>query len=144
MLVQARHLGLVLHPFTSRWRMLAVLIAYIDESGAHGGPDDVFTVGGFVARDERWRRIEGTWNRLLARRVFHMVDFENRCGEFEDWPTERRRIVLISGLADSLRGNVAIGIAHSVPFKDFREEFCPSVKHQKAVLRLAYSFLLKS
>jgi hypothetical protein len=28
-----------------------LVIAFLDESGAHGGPDDVFTLGGCRARE---------------------------------------------------------------------------------------------
>ena len=90
------------------------VIAFLDESGAHGGPNDVFTVGGWVAREKRWARIEKTWNARLGRRVFHMVDFEHRKGEFATWPREARRIELIAALVDSIQGNEAFGTAHSV------------------------------
>jgi hypothetical protein len=54
------------------------VIAYLDESDAHGGPDDVFTLGGCVASENRWERIETVWDKRLGGRVFHLVDFENR------------------------------------------------------------------
>src|SRR5882724_100279 len=101
-----------MHPMASRQRLL-LLIAYFDQNGAHGGPGDVFTLGTFVARDDRWRRIEAGWNKALKHRVFHMVDFSHGHGDFEGWPSERRRIPLLAQLVDYLRGNVALGVAHS-------------------------------
>jgi hypothetical protein len=120
------------------------MIAYFDESGAHGGQGDVFTLGTFVARDERWRRIEAGWNKALKRRVFHMVDFSHRHGDFEKWPSERARIPLLAQLVDSLRGNVALGVAHSVTFDDFKAIFGRNLSGHRETVRAAYVFLLKS
>jgi hypothetical protein len=80
------------------------VIAFLDESGAHGGLDDVFTVGGWIAREERWQRIKRVWDSRLGHRVFHMNHFENRKDNFRLWPQEKRRVQLISALADSIQG----------------------------------------
>jgi uncharacterized protein DUF3800 len=132
-----------MYPSTCRRKLLSVVIAYFDESGAHGGPDDVFTLAGLVARDERWTRVEGFWDRQLKRRTFHMTDFENRKGEFVGWPSPKNRILLIASLADSLRGNITYAVAHSVIYKDFGEVFCPNLNHKKT-LRFAHGVLLLS
>jgi len=121
-----------------------VIKAFFDESGAHGGPDDVFTVGGFVARESRWKRIAAAWDKQLGRRVFHMNHFENREGDFKDWPkTQAKRIELISALADSIQGNEAFGTAHSVDICAFHELMCPTTSFHQAK-RLAYGFMLQS
>jgi len=120
------------------------MIAYLDESGAHGGSFDVLTVGGFVASQARWARIEQTWNGLLKKRVFHMTDFERRYGDFEVWPREKRRIPLLAALADSVAGNVSMGVADSVVLADFRDAWCPPGAQHRHVLRLAYTFLVIS
>jgi hypothetical protein len=120
------------------------LIAYFDESGPHGGVSaDVFTLGGFIADRQRWGRVEVTWDKLLGRRVFHAVDFHHRREEFKNWPSERRRIPLIAALADSLRGNVWAGVAHSVRYEEFGSVFCPGAREKKR-LRLASGALLIS
>src|SRR5713101_8725914 len=95
-MVSARCLASLLHPASSKWKTLVVLKAFFDESGAHGGHDDVFTVGGFVARESHWTGTLRVWDRRLRHRVFHMTDFENRRGEFAQWPSEKQRIPLIS------------------------------------------------
>ncbi len=118
------------------------MIAFLDESGAHGGPDDVFTLGGFVAREHRWSRIERIWNLRLGHRVFHMNHFENRHGEFKVWPRETRRVQLIASLADSLQGNEAFGTAHSVHLERFRRIVCPPNAELRHVKRFAYGVLL--
>jgi hypothetical protein len=118
------------------------MIAFLDESGAHGGPNDVFTVGGLVAREKRWERITRVWNVWLGRRVFHMTDFENRRGEFATWPKPKRRVELIASLANSIQGNEAFGSAHSVHLQPFKEIMCPPDAELHHVKRFAYGMLL--
>jgi hypothetical protein len=118
------------------------VIAFLDESGAHGGPDDVFTLGGWVAREKRWARIEAIWNARLGRRVFHMTDFENRKGGFVAWPKEERRIPLVAALADSIQGNEAFGTAHSVHLEPFKAIMCPPDAQIHHIKRFAYGMLL--
>ena len=144
--VFSREIARVLHPVSSRWRTLAILIAYFDESGGHGGRGgEVFTLGGCVARSERWTRVERAWDRALGRRVFRMSEFENRKGAFETWPSSRRRIPLNAGLADSLAGNISVAIGHSLIFNDFAEVFAPGGGVSRPILlRHAYLFLLQS
>jgi hypothetical protein len=129
------------HSAQIRWKAL-VVIAFLDESGAHGGPDDVFTLGGWVAREKRWARIEKVWNARLGRRTFHMTDFENRKGDFAAWPREERRVALIAALADSIQGNEAFGTAHSVHLKPFNAIMCPPNAQMQHVKRFAYGMLL--
>jgi len=118
------------------------VIAYLDESGAHGGPDDVFTLGGWVAQEKRWHRIETVWDRWLGSRVFHMVDFENRYGDFANWPNPKKRIPLLAALADSIQGNGAVGTAHSIHLQPFKAIMCPPDAHIHHVKRFAYGMLL--
>src|SRR5439155_21269531 len=105
-------------------------------------PDDVFTVGGWVARERRWSRIEHVWDSLLGRRVFHMNDFQNRKGEFAAWPKETRRVALIAALADTIQGNEAFGTAHSVHLEPFQRIMCPPKAELRHVKRFAYGVLL--
>ena len=118
------------------------MIAYLDESGAHGGPDDVFTLGGWVARERRWERIEAVWDARLGSRVFHMVDFENRRGDFATWPNPKKRIPLVAALADSIQGNEAFGTAHSIHLEPFKAIMCPPDAQMHHVKRFAYGMLL--
>jgi hypothetical protein len=122
-----------------------LLKAYFDESGAHGGQNDVFALGGFVAPEERWERIEEVWNDQLGRRVFRMSHWENRKGEFDGWPSEKRRLPLIAALTDSVRNNIqnthSLGTSHAVVFNVFCEALCPEASPHQAK-RLAYGCLL--
>jgi len=119
-----------------------VVIAFLDESGAHGGLDDVFTVGGWIAREARWERIAQVWDKRLGRRVFHMNHFENRKDIFKDWPKPSRRVELIAALADSIQGNEAFGTAHSMHLEPFRRIMCPPDAELHQVKRFAYGMLL--
>ena len=118
------------------------MIAFFDESGAHGGDDDVFTVGGWVARDRSWNRISDIWDSTLRHRVFHMNHWENRRGEFSSWPSEKRRASFIAALADSIQGQEVFGVAHSVHLDPFRRIMCPENNKLGHVKRFAYGVLL--
>src|SRR5713101_2639402 len=142
-IVWARGLSSLLHPASSQRKTLVVLRAFFDESGAHGGPGDVFTVGGFVARESQWTGTLKVWARRLRHRVFHMTDFENRRGDFALWPSEKQRVPLISALANSIQTHEVFGTAHSVQFRPFWNILCPGKTVHQAK-RLAYGLLLTS
>jgi hypothetical protein len=127
----AAGLGGLLHPTGSRWKLLAVPIAYFDDSGAHGGPADVFTIGGWVAKAPPWTRLERAWDRALGWRVLHMVDFSHRRGDFKSNWSEKKRIQLVANLADSIRNTIIFGVAHSVILADFKQVFAPDIGYQQ-------------
>jgi hypothetical protein len=52
----------IVHPRSARARVMAVLKAYIDESG-FGGP--TFALCGFVATEAQWKNVEDGWQKLL-------------------------------------------------------------------------------
>lgn len=132
----------LLHPPSSRKRMLAVVIGYFDESGAEDKP--VFSVAGFVAGAGRWSRFEHHWNKELDRYdvdAFHMTDFECREGEFrdKDW-TNEERTEFIRQLAHHIKNTVAVGVGYSVIVDDFRAVFCPQATPRE-VVKWAYVVL---
>lgn len=63
-LVQIGDFADMLHPMASRWRALALLRAYFDESGTHGGL--VTSIGGFIASKESWVQFELDLATVLA------------------------------------------------------------------------------
>ncbi|HSL22954.1 MAG TPA: DUF3800 domain-containing protein [Vicinamibacterales bacterium] len=68
------------------------MIAYFDESGTHAGAT-VLSVGGYMAPAEGWAAFDVEWQQALsdyAIEYFRMADFENRQGQFRNWPTNRR------------------------------------------------------
>jgi hypothetical protein len=69
---------------------IAVLKAYMDESGTHDG-SPVVTVGLYAGVPINWRRWTKDWNRQKRPiKVFHAVDAHNRTGEFEGWSRPAR------------------------------------------------------
>lgn len=68
---------------------VAVLKAYMDESGVHDGSEAI-TVAAYVGRPSDWQQWTKMWN--AAKRpikVYHAVDAQNRTGEFRGWTQER-------------------------------------------------------
>lgn len=135
----------LLHAKGCRRRMLAVVTAFFDESGAEDKP--VFSVAGFVSSEKRWDRFDYHWEKELRKRdvsVFHMTDFENREGEFKDkdW-TNQNRIEFIGQLAHIIKNTIIVGVGHAVLLDDFRTVFCPEVSSRETLKR-AYVFLFHS
>ncbi|MGO9947281.1 MAG: hypothetical protein ACLPWG_10580, partial [Steroidobacteraceae bacterium] len=69
---------------------IAVLKAYMDESGTHD-ESPVVTVGLYVGMPVNWSKWTKDWNRNKRPiKVFHSVDAHNRTGEFEGLTREAR------------------------------------------------------
>lgn len=72
-------LAKALHPRASRWRAMALLNAYFDESGTHAG-SAVTAIAGCVALEDAWADLEPKWAAELGIyadlgvRSFHMTD----------------------------------------------------------------------
>jgi hypothetical protein len=92
---------------------LAVLKAYIDESGVHDG-SPVLTVAAYLSRPQQWQAWTKRWN--AAKRpikVFHATDCANLRGEFKGWePTARDALVakLLPIIAEADFPGVVVGI----------------------------------
>jgi hypothetical protein len=68
---------------------IAVLKAFIDESGVHDG-SPVLTVGAYLGRQKVWREWTKAWN--VAKRpikVYRAADAANLEGEFTSWTNEQ-------------------------------------------------------
>jgi hypothetical protein len=99
--------------------VVAVLRAYLDESGIHDS-SPVLTVGAYIARPRMWQTWTKRWN--AAKRpikVFHAADAANLRGEFKDWThgqvAELVKKLLATIVDAELRG-IVIGI-HMVEFR---------------------------
>jgi hypothetical protein len=85
-----------------RGKVVAVLWAYMDESGEHDPDTGLLTrltVGCAIAANDSWEALEPRWNEVLAdagiaETGFHMTDFEARQGPYEYWDEPKRRDVL--------------------------------------------------
>lgn len=113
---QVRRMARLLHPSTSKARMLAVydLTAYMDESGTHGGASIV--VGGYLAAADEWERFEAAWMPVINREgltAFHAADCMARIEEFKGWKWERcdrvyRELISIIGQHNFFAAAMAI------------------------------------
>jgi hypothetical protein len=69
---------------------VAVLKAYVDESGTHAG-SPVVVVGLYVGKPKVWAEWTKDWNRNKKPiKVYHAVDCHNRIGEFDGWDRPTR------------------------------------------------------
>ena len=135
----------LLHTSDRRRRLLALVTAYFDESGAEDRP--VFAVAAFLSSERKWKRFDEEWRKELRRRrvsIFHMTDFESRWGEFKDkdWSNDDRT-AFIAQLAHIIKNTIIIGVGHAVLLQDFRCVFCPDASGEE-LLRRAYVFLFHS
>lgn len=55
----------LLHPSASRWKALAMLRAYLDESGTHDG-SAVVSIGGLIGSKVEWEALEPPWDAVLS------------------------------------------------------------------------------
>jgi hypothetical protein len=86
--------------------LMAIFTAYFDASGSLGDKNvRVFTVAGFIAKQERWAAFEREWrlvrDNLGLAGCLHMKEFNFSRGAFESWPPDDpRRPKLIDALTD--------------------------------------------
>jgi hypothetical protein len=113
-------LARVAHPACSRERLLAMFIAYFDESG-HPSDTLVMTMAGVVATAKNWARFEEKWKRILRRyqvSALHMTDYESGHGEFTGWDADKR-VSFIADLAGILKNTMMYGVANSLTVQDW-------------------------
>jgi hypothetical protein len=86
-----------LHPSSSSHKVVAVLQAYLDESGTHA-QSPVVMIGGFVASADLWGLIETDWNGILANigvPYFHASECEAGDGIYWSIPRELRDALFV-------------------------------------------------
>lgn len=89
-------LARLLHPVTSKKKILAALAASTDGSGIHD-TSRICAVAGYVGTEEEWDLFESRWTGAIKEAgitAFRMPDFENRRGEFAGWSDTKRRLFL--------------------------------------------------
>ncbi len=101
--------------FCTKAKTMSFFSAYIDESGTHGG-SPVIIVGGAIADNLNWYKIERTWNAVLKRyglTKFHAARCNGFYEEFYGWSWEKRTSLykkLTAIMNDSIKLVVAQGV----------------------------------
>ena len=94
-MIPIRILARILHPLSSKTRLVLALTAYMDESGHSADPALHFAgMAGFIAPGLAWDEFEKSWSAILNQfelEWFHMNEFAHFEGPFEGWDEKRRR-----------------------------------------------------
>lgn len=78
----------MVHPISAKWKSLAMIQVYIDESGTHSNAP-VCIMAGYIGHKDSWVKFETEWLKLLSEfnddniRFFHMAEIVNRTRQFE-------------------------------------------------------------
>jgi hypothetical protein len=94
---------------------IAVLEAYIDESGSHD--DKLLVIAGYVSQVERWVSFSQEWKKILVDHslsYFHMKDFRNPKSRAYRHLAPRDKENLLDALVNVIHHNVLFGIAFLV------------------------------
>jgi len=101
-------------------KLIAVLTAYIDESGTHT-QSPIMGLGGFVSDTGRWESFERRWQNFLdwaGIPFFHMTDFENRKQIYEGWSDEKR-LTAIKRICKIIRQSALFGFQSAIVKRDY-------------------------
>lgn len=110
----------LMFPAGFKHRLLAVLTAYIDESGTHDG-SPIFALAGCVSDSKGWEAFDRRWRKFLAHyelETFHMNKFENRIRPYDNWTDRQRRKALARAL-DITSQTVLFCFGSALVRKDF-------------------------
>src|SRR5438094_1689228 len=90
----AREIGLVVHPFSAKFRVLGVLKAFYDDS-SDGKRERVFSIGGYFGKEAEWEKFESLWAREAGETIFHMTDCLAGGGDFSNWSESKRNDLVV-------------------------------------------------
>ncbi len=143
----------VVHPMSSKWRLVAAVIAYFDESGK---PDHspVVSLGVVVAMENQWKKFETKWMKALyeARApihprchlpYFHMTDFESPDSKDYRHLSNGDKKTFISNLAGIVNETILYGVVDSLVVKDWEDIVMPHLDPYKQK-RGWYLFMLEN
>jgi len=111
---------------------VAVLKAYMDESGTHDN-SPVVTVGLYVGKPRTWQAWTKDWNAHKRNvpagrkpiKVYHSVDAHNRAEEFEGW-TQPERNAYVANLLPVIGRHPIMGILIGIHMDTFRAAMAPN------------------
>ena len=91
--------------------LMAMMTAYIDESGIHAGSPAV-VIAGYISTVEKWECFQRAWSAELKNAgvgYLHMNEFCHSRGEFAGWSKESKD-VLIKTLIQIVKDHVLFGV----------------------------------
>jgi hypothetical protein len=105
---------------------MAVLKAYVDDSGDEGPGDAALSMAGYVATVEAWARFEQAWIRVLddfEASYLHMKELKERYGAFEAWPESKEKDADFLAKLTAVIGNAGLGAFGAVVVLDDLNKF---------------------
>jgi len=116
----ARYVGAIAHPFQSRERVVAIVWAYLDDTGTHSG-SRIVGVLGWVASTDAWISWENKWRAFLAKyqlpNGWKHSEFGSvhagRHGDYRDW-SEAKWLSARRAVWELLSGDDIFGIGYAV------------------------------
>src|SRR5262249_41930584 len=73
-MISAEQLADIVHPSSTRRRIMCVLRAYFDESGSADGVSGTFVLCGYLGAESDWKVFEPKWQRLLDKPCYHAIN----------------------------------------------------------------------
>ena len=114
-----RGIALASHHETSRFRLMLMLMACLDESGGRDTP--VVSMAGFLAREDQWLRFAREWRHALDEfsvGYLHMKKYAHSKAPFENW-SDKKRELFIRRLIWVIKSNVLASVGAAVSVTDF-------------------------
>lgn len=108
---------------------IAVLEAYIDESGTHN--DRFLVVAAYISQVEKWAAFAQEWKGVLvdySLPSFHMKDFRNPHCRVYKHLTARDKESLLGGLIDVIHRHILIGVAFASSPKLYKKLTTPAYR----------------
>ena len=105
---------------------MAVLKAYIDDSGDQWPGHTALSMAGYIATVEAWDRFEPAWNCVLdefGAPYLHMKEFRKRWGPFQSWPESEEKDVAFLAKLTAVIGNAGFGAFGAVVVLDDLKRF---------------------
>lgn len=107
-------------------RFLAVLTAYIDESGTHD-TSRAFSMAGYIAHSDAWEHFAVEWQKALDDfeiDFFHMAEYESGLGQFEGWSPELK-IERLGRLIRIINDHAIASFATAILLTDYNAVITP-------------------
>ncbi len=117
---------------------MALLAAYLDEAGTHGG-SRLVNVAGAIASVPQWTNFTKKWKRQIALHnlsFFHMTDFVTGRGPYRGWDEHKKKQVLLA-LIQIIKDHVRYLVGNAVSPEDFDAAYA---KHPTPCIKNAYHF----